>query len=164
MPIPGDHWVPVNSNWIIDRQKYSLRDLFFIVVMNHRAKNRPTSDNNAKGAIAMIRLKNMDSVQPIYSQLACDPEIADIVDMFVSEIPGRVEKMLRQLNEKNWDELQRTAHQLKGSAGSYGFEPLSPSAHRVEQAIRNGEPEETIRQCVVELIDLCGQVRCGRPE
>lgn len=100
----------------------------------------------------------------IYSRLGGNPELADLLCLFVEEIPARVAKLLRHLDEGNWEELRQTAHQLKGTAGSYGFELLPPSANRVECAVRDNEPEEQIRESVLELVNLCGRVRCGVPE
>jgi histidine phosphotransfer protein HptB len=99
----------------------------------------------------------------IYSRLASDPDLSDIVDMFVDEMPGRVEAIRKQCTEANWNDLQRTAHQLKGAAGSYGFDALSPSAGRVEAAIRQHEPEDRVRAAVEELISLCNRTRPGVP-
>jgi histidine phosphotransfer protein HptB len=99
----------------------------------------------------------------IYSHLGGDPDLCDIVQMFVEEMPGRVAGLLEHMNGTDWEGLRRAAHQLKGAAGSYGFEAISPCAGRVESAIRDGEPEEQIREAVLALVDLCGQVRSGVP-
>jgi len=109
----------------------------------------------------MIQEKTIE--EPVYSRLANDPDLTDIVELFVEEMPGRVENFLRHLEEKNWESLRQAAHQLKGAAGSYGFEPLSPCAGRLESAVRNGEPEQRIREAVMELVELCGRVRCAQP-
>ncbi len=110
----------------------------------------------------MIQEKTLEEC--VYSRLGDDPDLTEIVDQFVGEMPQRAATLLCHLNEKNWEGLRHAAHQLKGAAGSYGFEPISPCAGRVESAIRDGEPEERIRQSVVELVDLCGRLRGGPPE
>jgi histidine phosphotransfer protein HptB len=99
----------------------------------------------------------------VYSRLGSDPDLGEIVDMFVEEMPGRVATIVGQLNAADWDGLRRTAHQLKGAAGSYGFDAISPSAGRVEAVVRDGEPEERIRAVVDELVDLCSRARRGSP-
>ena len=99
----------------------------------------------------------------VYSRLAEDPDLRDIVDMFVEEMPGRIATFLEQLKAGDWEALRHTAHQLKGAAGSYGFDIITPSAGKVEAAIRNSEPEARIREAVDELIDLCNRTRCGVP-
>ena len=99
----------------------------------------------------------------VYSSLAGDPELGEIVDMFVEEMPGRIAAILEQLNAANWEGLQRTAHQLKGAAGSYGFDMITPCAGKLESAVRVSEPEERIRAAVDELVNLCSRTRCGVP-
>jgi len=99
----------------------------------------------------------------IYSCLAGDSDLKDIVDQFSQELPKRAAAILAHLNSKDWESLCRTAHQLKGAAGSYGFELISPCAGRLEAAVRDGEQEEAVRKIIDELTDLCGRVRGGTP-
>jgi histidine phosphotransfer protein HptB len=99
----------------------------------------------------------------IYSRLATDPDLRGIVTLFVEEMPERVAMIQEHLRAANWDGLLRTAHQLKGAAGSYGFDPISPCAGKVETAIRNSQPEDRIRELVTELANLCARARGGLP-
>jgi histidine phosphotransfer protein HptB len=105
----------------------------------------------------------IDSAEYVYSSLAGDPELGEIVDMFVEEMPGRVASLLDHFDRQDWDGLRQSAHQLKGAAGSYGFAAISPCAGRLESVIREGEPGERIREAITELVDLCGRVRSGQP-
>jgi len=100
-------------------------------------------------------------LEPIYSTLADDPDLGQIVDLFVMEMPGRAASLRRHLSLSNWEELRRAAHQLKGAAGSYGFQPITPAAARVEDGVRRGLPEEQIRHAVDELVAMCESVRSG---
>ncbi|NQU24900.1 MAG: Hpt domain-containing protein [Candidatus Nealsonbacteria bacterium] len=102
--------------------------------------------------------------EPLYSSLGGDPDLGEIVQLFVNEMPDRVATVLEQLDNSDWEGLRRTAHQLKGAAGSYGFDPISPSAAEVEAAVRDGEPEQRIRDTVSELIGLCNRATSGTPE
>ena len=102
-----------------------------------------------------------DATAPLYSSLASDPDLADIVEMFVEEMPDRISAILTQCEAGEWEMLRRTAHQIKGAAGSYGFESVSPVAGRLEDTIRAGEPEDRIRQAVASLVDLCQSCRAG---
>ena len=99
----------------------------------------------------------------IYSRLAGDPDLWDIVDMFVDEMPDRINALLDQLHAADWDGLRQTAHRLKGAAGSYGFDAISPCAGRLESALENGQPEQKIRAAVEELVELCKRMRHGLP-
>ncbi len=99
----------------------------------------------------------------LYSDLGADPDLGEVVTMFVSEMPNRIATLQSQWETKNWEELRRTAHQLKGAAGSYGFEPVSPCAGKLEYSLRDGDPEEVIAAEVQDLIDMCGRIRSGEP-
>lgn len=100
---------------------------------------------------------------PIYSRLGGDPDLAGILDMFVEEMPKRAVAMIEHLGKGNLEGVRQIAHQIKGAAGSYGFETVSPAAGKVESAVSEGEPEEDIRKAVAELADLCNRLRSGRP-
>ena len=100
----------------------------------------------------------------LYSTLGGDPDLGEIVELFVDEIPDRVANIQNLLEASDWEELRRAAHQLKGAAGSYGFDPISPSAAAIEDAICQEEPEEQIRQMVEDLCSLCSRVRAGTPD
>lgn len=101
------------------------------------------------------------TTEPLYSSLAGDPHLGDIVDLFVQEMPGRMANLRDRLNSGDWEGLRRIAHQLKGAAGSYGFDAITPSAAEVEDAIREARPEEEIRRAVDSLVALCDQARAG---
>ena len=100
----------------------------------------------------------------LYSTLASDPDLNEIVAMFVDEMPERVDKLIEELKRNNLEGLQRVAHQLRGAAGSYGFHQLTPYASRVEDAAEKGEPEDRIREAVDELAEMCQRVRAGLPQ
>ncbi len=96
-----------------------------------------------------------------YSTLGADPDLGEIVTMFVEEMPDRIRDMQSQFARSDWDELGRLAHQIKGAAGSYGFDQITPFAARLERVVRNGEPMGSIQAALNELSDACGRVRAG---
>jgi len=98
-----------------------------------------------------------------YSTLAEDPDLAEIVEMFVQEMPDRVANLLRRFDARELNELERAAHQIKGAAGSYGFHQLTPSAARLEALVKQRRPEEEIKAALNELVALCQGVRAGTP-
>lgn len=101
--------------------------------------------------------------QALFSTLAEDPDLAEIVEMFVDEMPERIENILNCLESENWDGLRRASHQLKGAAGSYGFPTITPCAGVLEAAVKQSKPEDEIRKAVDELVAMCHSVRAGTP-
>jgi HPt (histidine-containing phosphotransfer) domain-containing protein len=93
------------------------------------------------------------------SEFADDPEIGELVQQFVSELPGKVEDLSRALQGGDAVRLRTLAHQLKGSAGGYGFPTIGEVACRVEQCLKSGgSPEaalEKVRGSVDELLAIC---------
>jgi len=100
----------------------------------------------------------------IYSTYGGDPDLGELVEMFVDEMPDRVAALERAFGDGDLETLRRTAHQLKGAAGSYGFGQLTPWAAALEEAIRESQPEDAIEQALADLVALCGRVRAGEPQ
>jgi HPt (histidine-containing phosphotransfer) domain-containing protein len=100
----------------------------------------------------------------VYSSLANDPDYEDLIELFVEEMPDRINAMETQAQSRDWSQLTRTAHQLKGAAGSYGFDTITPYAERLEKAAKDPQPEESILAALGELLDLCRRMRAGSSE
>ena len=47
--------------------------------------------------------------------LATDPDLGELVELFVQEIPDRISALETQGRSRDWQQLTRTAHQLKGA-------------------------------------------------
>lgn len=103
------------------------------------------------------------TMEPLYSTLGGDPDLSDLVTLFVEEMSDRVAHIQDLLARHEWDELRRAAHQIKGAAGSYGFGDISPCAGKVEYAIRDQEPEENIHKAVEDLVAMCNRACAGTP-
>ncbi len=101
--------------------------------------------------------------EPLYSTLAQDPDLGEIVELFVEEMPNRVSTILDRLKASDWEGLRQVVHQLRGAAGSHGFGPITDSAARGEEAVGESRPEDEIRRSVQALVELCGRARAGVP-
>jgi HPt (histidine-containing phosphotransfer) domain-containing protein len=64
---------------------------------------------------------------PLRSSLAGDPDMAELVDMFLEELPQRLTVLTTAVDAGDIETLRRLAHQLKGAAGGYGFGDASQS-------------------------------------
>ena len=101
---------------------------------------------------------------PIYSALGRDPDLAELVEMYVDEMPDRIATLEQAFLSDDQELLQRTAHQMKGAGESYGFKQLTPLAAALECSVRDGDEETAIRNSLEELVDVCRRVRSGEPD
>jgi HPt (histidine-containing phosphotransfer) domain-containing protein len=100
-------------------------------------------------------MRDSDSKKTILSDFADDPEMQDLVELFVNELPERLAVLRTGLESNALEQVQRVAHQLKGASGGYGFPMIGDCAARVETAVKTGAAIDQIRRCVDELSELC---------
>lgn len=100
-------------------------------------------------------MRPVDESALLYSELANDPDLGELVESFVSALPRRLESLKTGLLEDDLDAVARSAHQLKGAAGGYGFPSISDAAREVEHVVRN-KSDRTVIQDAVEMLS----VRC----
>jgi histidine phosphotransfer protein HptB len=94
----------------------------------------------------------------IHSSLASDPQLNELVEQFVAEMPSRVAWLQRHYDNGEWEALGRAAHQLKGAAGSYRFDRLTPHALRLETLLAASAPREEVAAALQKLIAHCRRV------
>ena len=104
-----------------------------------------------------------DTSQHIVSELAQDPDMVDLVDLFVQELPKRAAALETALSQDDYEQLIRLAHQLKGAAGGYGFPTITEKAAVVEQQARDRAAPEELSGTIRELACMCCAART-RPD
>jgi HPt (histidine-containing phosphotransfer) domain-containing protein len=82
---------------------------------------------------------------PIFSDLASDPDYADLVQDFVLEIPRKCTEIQQVVSADDQLGLQRIIHQLRGACGGYGFPTLTHAAGAIEDQLANGVSIAAIR-------------------
>lgn len=99
------------------------------------------------------------SATPLRSRYAQDPEMSELVEWFVSELPGRMTELESYFREGRTEEIRRMAHQLRGSGSAYGFDEITSVAQTLEQTIAAGTDVEctadSIRDKVDALVETC---------
>ena len=95
---------------------------------------------------------------PIRSALAGDPDLAELLPLFVAELPQQVSRLLNLLEQRNLQELRRLVHQIKGAGGGYGFQPITDLAGAAERRILADEALEAVEEQVQSLIELMRRV------
>jgi HPt (histidine-containing phosphotransfer) domain-containing protein len=103
-----------------------------------------THDSSVSGT---IRCSNVDN-----------PQVMQIVPAFVAGLPGKVGKMTGCLEHNDLPGLQQMAHQLAGTCGGYGFEPVTEPARTVQQSIKEGKAIDLIGAEVKTLIDVIRRI------
>lgn len=101
------------------------------------------------------------STAPIYSTLASDPDLAELVDMFVDAIPDRIASLMDAFDSGDETKLETCAHQLKGTLGSYGFDELTPFAAELEKSVASHDDVEIIEECLNSFVSNCRRIRSG---
>lgn len=93
----------------------------------------------------------------IVSQLADDPDLVDLVELFVEELPQRITAIEKTITEQDFDGLKRLAHQLKGAAGGYGFPIITDAARTLEEKAKTQGDLESLDAELRQLADLCNR-------
>lgn len=103
-------------------------------------------------------MKPSDGAAPIHSSFASDPEMLELIQMYVEEMPGRIAELEGSWRASRLDDLSRYAHQLKGASAGYGFESIGSAAARLEELTKHTEPDlALVRRELTTLLDLCGR-------
>ena len=108
-------------------------------------------------------MSQLNLAEPIFSTYGDDPDMGELVEMFVEEMPDRIESLLEVAHNNDWEKLRSLAHQLKGAGGSYGFGQLTQPAALLESACRENDTEDNIRQTLTELVTICRRAQSGAP-
>lgn len=104
---------------------------------------------------------------PLHSSLASDPDMAELVDMFLDELPQRLTVLTTAVDAGDIETLRRLAHQLKGAAGGYGFDPIGKAAGSLEALLKaSGDAAQSQLSSMSGSIDdlktLCERALLGR--
>jgi HPt (histidine-containing phosphotransfer) domain-containing protein len=96
---------------------------------------------------------------PCYSSLSGDPEMAELLALFVNELPQRLAEIRQAAQRHNWQEVRRLAHQLRGAGGSYGFPLLTIAAGRVEDIANEQTSVKELRAALDRLTAVSERLR-----
>ncbi len=116
-------------------------------------------------------LSEPDDLFPrLISELHDDPELAELVQMFIEGLPQKIARIEQAYTDGLLNDLARAAHQLKGAAGGYGFPSISNAARHVEQyassrvtADGTFDPGVDLAEAVTVLLSQCRSA-AGLPE
>lgn len=81
-----------------------------------------------------------------------DPEIADLIPGFLHNRQKDIEKMEALLVDKDFEQIERLGHSMKGSGAGYGFDSISEIGASIEIAGKNKDIE-VIKKGIEDLKD-----------
>ncbi len=101
--------------------------------------------------------------QPIRSEFATDPEMKELVELFLQDLPGRIDSIQKAQQAFDFETLKRMSHQLRGASAGYGFPTLGKAAGALEDRLRSlatqvqADPKalSQIGNELTQLIDMC---------
>lgn len=95
---------------------------------------------------------------PILSDFAEDVEMQELIQLFVSEMPGRIEEMERAYDDADFELVRRIAHQLKGACAGYGFPMIGEAAAALESTMESTDEDvRRISNDFKQLVELCSR-------
>ena len=107
--------------------------------------------------VSLTPVSRRPSEPPIvFSDFDDEPEMAELIETFVTELPYRVARLEAALLDQDRETLASLAHQLKGAGGGYGFPKISVAAAQLESIIRHENSEAVmVAAGVAELVRTC---------
>jgi len=85
-----------------------------------------------------------ESDEPIYSRLSTSERYQKIITNFVTRIKEQMGEMEQSWSDRDYPELAKLAHWLKGSGGSVGFDVLTEPAKLLETAAKSSNEEDVL--------------------
>jgi HPt (histidine-containing phosphotransfer) domain-containing protein len=84
-----------------------------------------------------------------------DPELHALVADYVSRLPERALTLEERFAAGDLEALRSEAHQLKGSAGAYGFPRITAAAADLEASLGARQLLDAVRRGVASVAALC---------
>lgn len=96
--------------------------------------------------------ENKTSIEPpiISPILEEEPDLLEILEMFINRLPGMLTNICEAHESKNYAELGELIHDMKGTCGNFGYDALYELSIEIENLIRAKE----YSQISVKLIDV----------
>lgn len=101
---------------------------------------------------------------PLLSTCADDPEMRELIELFVSELAERREQIRSAWEAGDVERVRLLVHRLRGSSAGYGFAEIGLAAGVVEERIKAlgaGSDRGDVAEALERLVALCGRVRAG---
>ena len=121
-------------------------------------KSQPTTNSSKLPQIVAESSPGNEDI--LLSQYADRPVIVRLLGDFVGRLNGRVLEMQAAIAASQTEDLRRVAHQIKGTAGSFGYPTLSAAAKTLEDNAKLGRLENVAKD-LEHVAALCRAVIKG---
>jgi PAS domain S-box-containing protein len=91
------------------------------------------------------------------SEMASDPDVGPLLAEYLLELADKAGVVDRAIAAADWPAVGRLAHQIKGSAGGYGFPTITAAAEQLERAAKGPLPGSATPEAAEELFALCAR-------
>jgi HPt (histidine-containing phosphotransfer) domain-containing protein len=125
------------------------------VAAAHMQKHERDRSAAAAPAAGAVLVDETGEAEPLRSEFADDPDMADALAYYVDRLPRIAEELQSASARGERDELARLLHQLKGSAGSYGFPTIGEAARAAESAVRGVADTAALALALDRVAALC---------
>lgn len=83
--------------------------------------------------------------------------VESLLPVFIDDLEKKLGQLQMALRDQDLSLIGEIAHQIKGSAGIYGFPTISNAADTVLSTARSAKPDAPIERPLHRLIELCGR-------
>ncbi|MBO6513561.1 MAG: Hpt domain-containing protein [Phycisphaerales bacterium] len=92
--------------------------------------------------------------QARFSLDVTDSDDVELIEMFLGELPKRMEMLSNAAESGDFSHLNRLAHQLKGAAPGFGFDPIGEAAASLELRLKTSNLDMVELEHIREEFDL----------
>jgi len=101
---------------------------------------------------------SVSTAGPIRSCLVGEPELQQFLGSFISHLPELAGQLLNLVEQQSIQQLRDVLHQLKGTAGLFGFPQLTDAAEATQNHMDQGQSLEQVAREVRAIVQLIRQV------
>jgi PAS domain S-box-containing protein len=95
---------------------------------------------------------------PVVSRLASNARLRPTIEKFVARLEQKLEEMRASHAARDFEELARLGHWLKGGAGTIGFDAFTGPAETLELLAREHKADQ-IEAAIAELEEIAGRIQ-----
>ncbi|SDM29131.1 Hpt domain-containing protein [Halarsenatibacter silvermanii] len=81
-----------------------------------------------------------------------DEDLKELIPMFLENRRQNIEDLQKLLAEKNYEEIEKLGHKIKGSGGGYGFDRVTELGRDIEEAAA-AEDHSSLQKSIEELAE-----------